>query len=126
MSAEHVNNGLPEPTNTPPMPQLPPAFAITMNALQAIANERARQLGVEGYSREHDDDHFAGELAAAATCYVMNAAIHLTGADLPVDLGRWWPWNTGSFKPKDPRRDLVRAAALIVAEIERGDRAAGK
>lgn len=29
-------------------------------------------------------------------------------------------------EPKDPRRNLVRAAALILAEIERRDRTAGK
>lgn len=34
-----------------------------------------------------------------------------------------WPWPASSpFKPSDPRRDLIKAAALIVAEIERLDR----
>ena len=33
-----------------------------------------------------------------------------------------WPWNEAAWKPKDARRDLVRTAALIVAEIERLDR----
>ena len=40
----------------------------------------------------------------------------------PVFLRRWWPWSLDWWKPKDPRRDLVRAGALIVAEIERLDR----
>ena len=31
-------------------------------------------------------------------------------------------WGLDWLKPKSPRRDLVRAAALIVAEIERLDR----
>jgi hypothetical protein len=35
-----------------------------------------------------------------------------------------WPWHDDWWKPKDRRRDLIRAAALIVAEIERLDRAA--
>ena len=34
-----------------------------------------------------------------------------------------WPWHRQWWKPKNARRDLVRAAALIVAEIERLDRA---
>ena len=34
-----------------------------------------------------------------------------------------WPWAASWWKPKNRRRDLVRAAALIVAEIERIDRA---
>jgi hypothetical protein len=39
-----------------------------------------------------------------------------------------WPskWAEHWFKPKDPRRDLVRAAALCIAEIERLDRADAK
>jgi hypothetical protein len=35
----------------------------------------------------------------------------------------FWPWSLHWWKPKSPRRDLIRAAALIVAEIERLDRA---
>jgi hypothetical protein len=35
-----------------------------------------------------------------------------------------WPWDLKWWKPTTPRRDLVKAAALIVAEIERLDRAA--
>ena len=35
-----------------------------------------------------------------------------------------WPhtWDASWWKPKDRRRDLVRAGALIIAEIERLDR----
>jgi hypothetical protein len=40
--------------------------------------------------------------------------------------GRYWPWEDKWWKPKDRRRDLVRAGALIVAEIERLDRLAAK
>jgi hypothetical protein len=35
-----------------------------------------------------------------------------------------WPWDDEWFKLTDPRRDLIKAAALIIAEIERLDRAA--
>jgi hypothetical protein len=37
-----------------------------------------------------------------------------------------WPWSREWWQPKDRRRDLVRAGALIVAEIERLDRAASR
>ena len=30
-----------------------------------------------------------------------------------------WPWALNWWKPKDRRRDLIRAGALIVAELER-------
>lgn len=33
-----------------------------------------------------------------------------------------WPWPSKWWKPKSQRRDLVRAGALILAEIERLDR----
>ncbi len=34
-----------------------------------------------------------------------------------------WPWAEEWWKPINPRRNLVKAAALILAEIERLDRA---
>lgn len=37
---------------------------------------------------------------------------------------RLWAWHSRWWKPKDRRCNLVRAGALIVAEIERLDRAA--
>ena len=33
-----------------------------------------------------------------------------------------WRWEAHWFKPRSPRADLVRAGALIIAEIERLDR----
>jgi hypothetical protein len=40
------------------------------------------------------------------------------------DVRSQWPggWDWSWFKPTTPRRDLVKAGALIVAEIERLDR----
>lgn len=73
--------------------------------------ERRRQIDVEGWSPMHDDTHDLGELAKAASCYAVGVA--------------WrWPWNELSWKPGNRRRDLVKAGALIIAEIERLDRAA--
>lgn len=93
--------------------------ALTVRgALADIAAERRRQVEAEGWTPEHDDRHDRGEMARAAICY----------AD-PLNEGRdhppaKWPWDAGWWKPKDRRRDLVRAAALLIAEIERSDRAA--
>lgn len=87
-------------------------------AVADIAAERERQQAVEGWTPGHDDsEHGPGTLARAAACYALNAA----GVQPP---GMNWPWEDKWWKPKDPRRDLVRAGALIVAEIERLDRAA--
>lgn len=96
-----------------------------MNAIEDIAHERRRQIEEEGWTSEHDNQHSNGELASAAACYAYNAGSN--------DLNRrWnlghppapWPWATVWWKPTDRRRDLIKAAALIVAEIERLDRAA--
>ncbi len=86
-----------------------------MDAINEIAAERRRQMEAEGWSPDHDYHvHCHGELAKAAACYAA-------GGNLYKEL---WPFGTRWWKPKDRRRDLIRAAALIVAEIERLDRAA--
>jgi hypothetical protein len=89
-----------------------------VEALVDVAAERKRQREVEGWTPEHDDTHISGEMARAAVCYAdpLNE-----GQDYPPVK---WPWSPGWWKPKDRRRDLVRAAALIIAEIERIDRRA--
>lgn len=96
-----------------------------MTIIEEISAERIRQMNVEGWTTEHDDRHDMGELANAAACYAMTPA----GRDYYVadaamkKVWRWlWPWPLESWRPKDRRRDLIRAAALIVAEIERLDR----
>jgi hypothetical protein len=86
-------------------------------ALLDIANERQRQQMVEGWTPEHDDAHDSGEMARAAVCYAD--PLNESRENPPPK----WPWDARWWKPKDRRRDLVRAAALIVAEIERLDRA---
>lgn len=91
-----------------------------MTAIEDIAAERRRQMEVEGWTPEHDDRHAPGDLSDAAACYAS------TDRDLRGGVPFGWPWHKGWWKPKDRRRDLVRAGALIVAEIERLDRAAGK
>lgn len=103
-----------------------------MSVLDEIAAERRRQVEAERWTEAHDDEHHDGSLAAAAACYAFMAS---TGGETkPAPRGCFsivqlmWPrsWSWGWWKPKDPRRDLVRAGALIVAEIERLDRAAAR
>lgn len=89
-----------------------------------IAAERKRQIGKEGWDREHDDEHIDGALARAGACYAANASASLRGdcKGIPPHQSIGCPWSIEWWKPKGPRRDLIRAAALIVAEIERLDR----
>lgn len=93
-----------------------------MTVIEEIAAERQRQIDAEGWTPEHDDTHSNGEMAQAAGCYVA----HASWSRFEFNRDPWWqlwPWDLSWWKPKDKRRDLIRAAALIVAEIERLDRA---
>ncbi|HFH2578088.1 hypothetical protein [Pseudomonas aeruginosa] len=91
-----------------------------------VQEERRRQITAEGWTPEHDDEHADGQMAQAAGCYALHAGG--IGTDWPD--GRqngaalFWPWDKDSWKPTTPRRDLVKACALALAEIERLDRAA--
>lgn len=87
---------------------------ISKAAADVLA-ERRRQIEVEGWTPENDDAFQAGDLAMAAACYAQ-------GESWPL-VPRSWPWAGSWWKPTDRRRDLVKAGALILAEIERLDRA---
>jgi hypothetical protein len=106
--------------------------SYTAAVIGEIAAERARQVSKEGWSIEHDDEHDDGSMADAAACYAAT-----TNAFKAVDyegVGRetftayrpLWPksWAEHWWRPKKSRRRrLIVAAALLVAEIERLDRA---
>ncbi len=85
-----------------------------------VQAERRRQIEAEGWMPEHDDAHDTGALASAAGCYAMFSLAYPAG-----DPSRFWPWDKSWWKPSpDGRRNMVKAGALILAEIERLDRAA--
>lgn len=88
-------------------------------AMMEIAAERRRQVDVKGWTPEHDDQHRSGQLADAAARYAAAG-----GGTFPDERTAFlWPWAASEWKPSpDPRRNLVKAAALMVAEIERLDR----
>jgi hypothetical protein len=88
----------------------------THDVIQEIAAERVRQIDAEGYGCKGDDAYVYGELARAAAAY----AVHFRHRQ-----GRLWPWDCSQWKPGEHRRNCVKAAALLVAEIERIDRAEG-
>ena len=88
-------------------------------AARDVLAERRRQVSAEGWDTKHDDHHTDGELAVAASCYANPVFSSYGGGRCPIA----WPWTLAWWKPKDRRSDLVRAGALILAEIERLDRA---
>ncbi|WP_232054375.1 hypothetical protein [Pseudomonas aeruginosa] len=80
-----------------------------------VQAERRRQNTAEGWTPEHDDLYCAAELPRAAAAYILNGANDEAPAIWPFS-AKWW-------KPRDARSNYVRAGALILAEIERLDRA---
>jgi hypothetical protein len=99
------------------------------SAIELIKEERTRQIQEEGWSADHDDKHTDGGLAAAACVYADFAnysgefdLVDSSGkADVMIPRDFKWPFDKESFKPTpdDRIRELVKAGALIVAEIER-------
>lgn len=99
---------------------------VTATATAAAADvlaERKRQVTTEGWTPEHDDQHVNFEMAIAGGLYAISAvdSHHKLRNSAPSA----WPWDRKWWKPDGPRRDLVKAGALILAEIERLDRATG-
>lgn len=96
-----------------------------MSVIDEVADERRRQHEAEGWTPPHDDAHKNGEMAGAAACYLMHG-LRIQQAYLRQQVqgtvDDLWPWALCWWKPSDRRRDLVKAAALVVAEIERLDR----
>ncbi len=88
-----------------------------------IYAERVRQLEKEGWTPDHDDrEHQHGELSMAAAAYAVSDKVAFSSKGRSPHLALLWPWAEKWWKPKTRRRDLIRAGALIVAEIERLDR----
>lgn len=96
----------------------PPLSDVMNQAALDVLSERRRQITSEGWTPEHDDEHAGFELARAGACYAEygNWPAH---SEVPPNS---WPWPAAWWKPSDYRRNLVKAAALILAEIERLDR----
>ena len=104
--------------------KLKEADSVLEDAARDVLAERQRQISGEGWTPEHDDKHSKGEMAEAAACYAASASVPKSFKQLQCP--GYWPWAFQWWKPSDARRDLVKAGALILAELERIDRAARK
>ena len=107
-----------------------------MSAIDDVAAERRRQIDREFWTLKHDDEHVDQSLALAAALYAT--PLPLYAKDEKDDETRFydpWPWgydngdrlssaNWDKRRTHPRRRQLVIAAALIAAEIDRLDRAA--
>lgn len=105
------------------------ALDALSQAERDLLAERRRQVEVKGWTPEHDDEHAHGGMARAAASYALKAASHASEHPgishwLATAADKAWPWDPEWWKPRSERRMLVKAGALILAEIERLDRAA--
>lgn len=100
---------------------------LTGAALQAVIAERVKQ--VDRYGRTLASDlatNDRADLALAGTSYANAAIDQITATGKEPDLAKpdpmTWPWAAMHWKPEaDARNNLVKAAALIWAAIDRLD-----
>jgi len=97
---------------------------VAINGAQLILEERRRQALGEGWLPVHDDGHVDGQLAHAGIAYAdagVKAQIRPDASRyLQHGVSGYWPWDRADWKPSDdPIKNLVRAGALIAAEIDR-------
>lgn len=93
---------------------------------ELITEERARQISQEEWSDTHDDLLEWGDLADAAEAYIRELRYRRLRDGEPGNRNPSapWPWDADAWKPtQDPIRQLVKAGALIAAEIDRLQRA---
>lgn len=100
-----------------------PASDDQVEAVRDVLAERKRQVDVEHWMPGHDDQHTGGELAQAAAAYAYYGT-EAENSQPPAESIFPTTWDMSWWKPGDHRRNLVKAGALIIAEIERLDRLA--
>lgn len=89
-----------------------------MTGTELIAQERQRQIEVEGFT--DDSGHSADTLILAAMCYLGNRVAFDNEFTAFSNLSaESWPFDDDWWKPTTPIRDLTKAGALIAAEIDR-------
>ncbi len=100
---------------------------MNKTALDLIVEERQRQKEIEGWTPEHDNEHTDGSLATVAACYAVAETLR-EDFDTNDIMPDFWPesWDESWWKPSPDNRikELAKAGALILAEIERLQRMA--
>jgi hypothetical protein len=110
---------------------------MNMTGAELITAERERQIKEEGWTAEHDDEHIEGELALLACCYASPVLLYREKR-YPKGIFFEDPYPDSWLVIWDKRvrngdtiipnckiptktyiRQLVKAGALIAAEIDR-------
>jgi hypothetical protein len=94
--------------------------ALLTPGMLLVRDERNRQINAEGFDDQHDDAHDGGDLSRAGRCYAAFAIQQMAGSGpTTLDAPASWPFAAEWWKPsRDPLRNLTKAAALIIAEMD--------
>lgn len=87
-----------------------------ISGYKLIAAERQRQIEVEGWTAEQDDEVGGENLVLAAQCY-------LNASDESSSQPQTWPFQSERWKPQTRQRNLERAGALYQAAADIAERA---
>lgn len=114
-----------------------PTERTQQTGVDLIAAERERQMSEEDWTPDHDDEHTDGSLASAAAAYAIPLnefpirKASAAGPEIRAHRYCLWPWENRWWRParfgtgrQGRIRELVKAGALIAAEIDRLQRAA--
>lgn len=96
-----------------------PSITMTTAALDVMF-ERDKQIQ-RGRDTKHDIEMYdSGVLACAAAAFALDGACDLNPMANPLEEPPdFFPWEPEFWDPtKEPRQKLVKAAALLLAEIE--------
>lgn len=101
--------------------------SATNPAVDMVLTERIRQIQKHGYDCDHDDEHACDEIAALATYYAMPPAARFWSAESTgygdtlgeAILPEGWTAKPWDGEEASRIRELQKAGALILAELER-------
>ena len=93
---------------------------LDSKALSDVLDERIKQIEKFGFDAEHDDANLFFSMSNVGALYALYASSLNNGTIFEAA----WPsnWDISWWKPESQRTNLVKAAALILAEIEAIDR----
>ena len=86
---------------------------------ELIAEERKRQIEIEGFTAESDLRYKNGELFYAGCCYHSAAKLRESGCD-PGTPPTNWPFSTEYWKPSPDNRvkEIIKSGALLQAHVD--------
>lgn len=98
--------------------------------LELIAKERARQVVEEGFDAAHDAKYKHLELVRAGVSYACVPVIRGEGREQNIPAERVeeeiaiipeevWPWDVKWWKPGTDKQCLIKAGALIAAQLDK-------